>query len=350
MDVSGEFVFVLVLILGLSVAMIALFALRRSRVVKPPSDSVLLRPAFIVNPKGGNTEPLKTYAKRVCNEMHMAEPLWYETTPERSGHAQTKDALRAGATAVIVCGGDGTVRVVAGAMAHTGVPLGIVPWGTGNLLARNLGLPLNDVLAAMRIALGGENRAIDMARISVYSLTGTPLAEAEPFCVIAGLGFDALVVSETSTVLKRRLGWVAYFFEGTKQLRSPRCRVSISIDSHKSMNRKVRTVLIANCGTIPASIRLVPEASVDDGLLDISLLDARRGIVGWAALGVRIFGRALGIRKDLMPMPASVETRQARRIEVRMVNPTLVQADGDTLPAGNRIEAWVESSALTVRV
>src|SRR5260221_12235374 len=125
------------------------------------------------------------------------EPLWLETTREDPGTGQARSAVSAGAGLVLACGGDGTVAACAEGVTGTGVPLAIIPMGTGNLLARNIGLPagLDEALA---VALGGADRAIDAGRVN-----------GALFVVMAGLGLDARMLSGTSDPLKKRLGWLA---------------------------------------------------------------------------------------------------------------------------------------------
>ena len=123
---------------------------------------------------------------------------WLETTEDDPGAGQTRQALAAGADLVLVCGGDGTVAACAGALAGTGVPIGLVPTGTGNLLVRNLGLPL-DVPTALDQALGSSRRTIDLLE-----------SDGRRFAVMAGLGFDAAMIRDTGEQAKARHGWAAY--------------------------------------------------------------------------------------------------------------------------------------------
>src|SRR5207237_9551332 len=141
-------------------------------------------------------------------ELGWAAPRWYQTTVESTGRALAQDAVRDGSELVVVCGGDGTVRAVCGGVAGTGVPVGVVPAGTGNLLARNLDLPLW-LNAAVEVALAGQDRAIDIVRIA-----GDGLGEDQHFLVMAGMGFDAAIMEGASEQIKARVGWLAYFVSG----------------------------------------------------------------------------------------------------------------------------------------
>src|SRR6185312_7567763 len=104
----------------------------------------------------------------------------------------------------MACGGDGTVRTVAEALAGTGVPLGLIPAGTGNLLARNLDMNLDDMGAATRVALAGDDRAVDVGRITIDDGSGP--GEEQVFLVMAGMGFDATIMETAPEALKARVG------------------------------------------------------------------------------------------------------------------------------------------------
>ena len=178
-------------------------------------------------------------ALRARVEAHMAragwaEPLWLGTTVDDPGAGMCAEAAEENADLVIVCGGDGTVRVCAQALAGTDTPLALLPSGTGNLLARNLGIPLDDEDAALRIAVSGADRHIDVAAV-----------EDHKFVVMAGLGFDAAIMRDASEGLKRTIGWPAYVVSGARHLRGRGIRVRVTLDDGKPFSRRVRT---AGCG------------------------------------------------------------------------------------------------------
>src|SRR5580704_17262614 len=137
-----------------------------------------------------------------------AEPLWLETTPDDTGERLARMAVESGVDLVISSGGDGTVTACAGGVAGSGVPLGVLPSGTGNLLARNLGLPL-PVDEALTVALTGSDRRLDV---------GT--ANGRPCVVMAGIGFDAEMLAGASEQLKKRLGWAAYPVYALRHIRA----------------------------------------------------------------------------------------------------------------------------------
>ena len=200
------------------------------------------RPWVIVNPsKHADLNAFKAQVERTAAEMGVSQIQWCETSVEDPGTGQALRAVALGASLVIAAGGDGTVRAVAAGLAGMGVRMGVIPVGTGNLLARNLELPIDDVPAAVRVALGNEHRLVDCgwlrvdgveepsslpaegmlvraARTCLRVNEGIELPEPESlpstneysFVVISGLGFDGETMAKTDSELKKRIGWVAY--------------------------------------------------------------------------------------------------------------------------------------------
>ena len=151
-------------------------------------------------------------------------PVWHYTTVADPGTGMAEAAAVAGADLALVCGGDGTVREVCAELAGTGIPVGIIPAGTGNLLARNLDIPLF-LRAAIDIALTGQDRAIDMVKVS-----GDGVEDGTHFMVMAGMGFDAAIMEGVNEDIKAKVGWIAYVLSALKSLMFPAVRVELSID------------------------------------------------------------------------------------------------------------------------
>jgi len=266
-------------------------------------------------------------------------PIWLETTAEDPGRGQTQRALDDGAAAVIAFGGDGTARIVAGMLARTGVPMGLLPAGTGNLLARNLGIPPHRLESSVHIALTGRERTIDVGRIDIATgLDDEP--RSEPFLVMAGLGFDAEVMAGTAPELKQRLGWGAYVVAGAKKLRGRRTTVTMQVDGGPVQQRRIRAVVIGNCGMLQGGIQLMPSAVPDDGWLDVVVL-APRGLIGWLS----VTGAVLSRRDH-----RTVEHFQCRSIEIRAEKPLHTQLDGDPAGTAQMLRAHVDPLALLIRV
>ncbi len=292
--------------------------------------------AVILNPsKVGEVEAFKSRV-RVAAESHgWSEPLWFETTVEDPGYGQTLQALSAGVDLIIAAGGDGTVRAVCEEAARTGVAIGVVPHGTGNLLARNLGIPLNS-RDALDVVFGGQDKAIDLARYRTDSGVDTS------FLVMAGLGMDAMIMTGVDDDLKKRVGYLAYFVSGIKALRFPGMKVTITVDDAEPVKMRARTVVIGNVGFLQAGIPLLPEALVDDGELDVVVLAPRR-FLGWLGIAWKVITR----RKRNTDRFARFT---GRTVHIIAGSATPMQLDGDPVGEGTEITAEVRPGVVLVRV
>ncbi len=293
---------------------------------------------MVVNPSNvDDLGKLKTQITRVCAELGWASPLWLETTVEDPGGGQARIALTAGADVVLVCGGDGTIRHVAQVLAGSGTALGLVPAGTGNVLARNLAIVLGDPARATRIALCGRNRAVDVGRVMIDDR-----AEEQVFMVMAGVGFDAAIMAGAPHQLKSRLGSLAYFVSGMRALRGRRAPITLAVDGRMEPPRQVRTVVVGNCGKLVAGLMLMPAARVDDGLLDVVAIGPR-GILGWLAVTARVLTRRCRGHRI-------VQHWQCRTVIISAESPQQAQLDGDPVGEVRALRMRVDRGALLVRV
>jgi diacylglycerol kinase family enzyme len=221
-----------------------------------------VRAAAICNPVAvTDPERLRAELKR-----HRAGPelIWLETTESETGAAQTRQALEQGAELVLVCGGDGTVAACAGALVGTGTPMALLPVGTGNLLARNLDLPMK-LPAAIDVAFGPARRTIDVLE-----------SGGARFLVMAGLGLDAAMIRNTDDRAKDRYGWPAYLAGGAKALRRTRpVHYEVRVDNAPAVRRSGLGVLVGNVGQVQGGVALLPDADPSDGLLDVIVLAPR---------------------------------------------------------------------------
>ena len=223
----------------------------------------MMRAAIIVNPATTDVPALREQVDKTLTAAGWSTTLWLETTPTDPGPGMADAAVAAGVQLVVICGGDGTVMACLGALAGTDLPVALLPIGTGNLLARNLGVPiqLEDALA---VAVDGFDRHIYLGRIA-----------DQPFAVMAGIGLDAAMMADTSEDLKGIIGWPAYVAGGLRNLRDPVMRVQLSIDGGPPLRRSARTVLIGNVGRLQGGLKLLPDAAPDDGLLDVVIVAPR---------------------------------------------------------------------------
>ncbi|MDR2566434.1 MAG: hypothetical protein LBC97_10355 [Bifidobacteriaceae bacterium] len=337
-------------------ALVAYVRLRRiqrtlARTTQLRRDSGQLeRVAIVANPSKNGYADFKAAAYAMCEELGLGEPLWLETTIESPGTAQAAAAAREpGVRTVVAAGGDGTVRAVAQGLAGTAVPMGIVPLGTANLLARNLKLPLISSREALEVALTGLRRQIDVGRLSAWKADGEVVIDHEVFLVISGLGFDAALVSGADSGLKRRLGWSAYFISGFNHLADKPVRVRLHGD-HGIRPVLARSVMFGNCGLLPARLNLVPDADIADGKLDLAMAETRHGLVGWAALAFQVVLHSVGIRFTPAWASGRMVYRQAQSFRVACESDQLIQIDGELVGRAAGLHAWVEHLALCVRV
>ncbi|MBM7818341.1 diacylglycerol kinase family enzyme [Cellulosimicrobium cellulans] len=322
--------------------------------------------AFVANPSKPDVAGLEAVVRAAFADAALPDPLWFETTVEDPGVGQTRAALAQGADVVVAVGGDGTVRAVAEGMVGSGRTMGLVPVGTGNLLARNLDLPVGDTRAALAVVIAGSDRPVDVGWVKVlryaedvgHAEGAEPVAAPDPardagtehiFLVIAGLGFDAAMVADTDDDLKAKVGWVAYFVAGIRHLHGRRMRARIQLDDSPPVDARLRSLLIGNCGRLPGGLTLLPDAVIDDGILDIAAIDTRGGVVGWAQLFGEVVMQGLGVRNDLPAKIGRIDHARARRVRVRVEDGEQAQVDGDVLGLAVEIESRVDPGALVVR-
>ena len=290
-----------------------------------------VRPAVVFNPSkfADGADPRREIGAAL-EAAGIDDVLWFETTAEDPGRGQCADALAAGADLVLACGGDGTVRACAAALAGGDVPLGLLPAGTGNLLARNLGIP-TDLESAAKVASAGHLRRIDV-----------PALDGEPFVVMGGAGFDAQLFERTSDQLKSRIGWVAYALAGARAMRDvERQRITLELDGRSEVVSGIG-VVVGNVGTLTGGIVLMPDAEPDDGMLDVAILTPRRWFQ-WIGLGVNVVA---GRR----PQPWQLQRRRAAEIVVRWPAQVPVEIDGDLRDPAEVLTFTMSARALDVCV
>ncbi|HEY0259753.1 MAG TPA: diacylglycerol kinase family protein [Lacisediminihabitans sp.] len=280
---------------------------------------------------------------------------WYETSAEDSGRQAAADALAAGPAVVIVAGGDGTVRAVAEILQGTGIPVAVVPAGTGNLLARNLGLPLNDIDGAVAVAFGDADRLIDIAAADLEDEEGN--RSRHVFAVMAGIGLDAAMAVNTSALAKKHLGWLAYIPPIARSIVANRLfHLRYRVDDGRVGSARAHTVIVGNCGTLTGNMLLIPDAVVDDGLLDVVMLRPK-GRFGWAGIGTRLTVQGIAHRSrfgrhmlKLAPDIRALAYAQGRRFTVRFEAPHAIELDGDDFGTVIRARITVLPSALRVKI
>jgi YegS/Rv2252/BmrU family lipid kinase len=292
--------------------------------------AVATRSAIVVNPsKVIDVEARKQEIRAALGAAGWAEPQWLETTREDPGCGQTREAVAAGAEVVFAFGGDGTVMAVATELAGTDVALAVLPAGTGNLLAANLGLE-SDVRKAVDVAIHGERRRIDVGAVGDRCFT-----------VMAGMGFDAQMLDATPEKLKKHIGWPAYAVAGFKHLGNRPMRIRLRLDGGEPKRRRAKAVLIGNVGRLQGGIPLLPDALPDDGWLDVAVLTPQ-SLGHWAALAWGVIRRRRTVSR--------METFRARKIEIVSARTEPRELDGDVIEPGRSLTAEIREGALCLCV
>lgn len=314
------------------------------------------RAALVVNPVKADAPRLIELLQSLSEQADWAPPRILETSVDDPGQDATRTALAEGAAAVLVAGGDGTVRAVSEAMAGSDVPLSIVPSGTGNLLARNLGIALDDPAAAIDAVFHGEQRRVDIGWAALTRANGE--RHEHGFVVLAGIGLDAHMIANTRPGLKKSVGWVAYVDGAARALPGAKpFRIMYAVDNKKLHTVKVHSMLFANCGALPAGIALVPDASITDGRLDVAVIQAR-GTFGWVAVWRTVWWQNSVLRRtkagrrviELSGSNRSVRFLQGRDAEAATHDPAPVELDGDEFGEAVRIHCRIDPGALLMAV
>jgi diacylglycerol kinase (ATP) len=292
------------------------------------------RCAVVYNPTKVPDDLRDTVARRAA-ESGWSDLIWLATPADNPGQAITADVVSANPDRVIAVGGDGTIRIVADRLAQSGIPMAVVPVGTGNLLARNLDIPLSE-LDALEVAFGEHTLDIDLIKLAVDG------AQGEHFAVIAGLGVDAMIMDETSPELKDVIGAGAYFIAAAKALGRTPIDMRITLDDHRPQRRRAMICAIGNVGKLAGNLTLLPDARPDDGLLDVYVASPHR-LSHWLRTFLRLVARRP--RAD-----DRVDQWRATQVEVRLRHPDPYQLDGDVIGDCRALRAEVRPRALTVCV
>lgn len=322
----------------------------------PRADSARPRAAIVYNPIKIDEDALRTAVAAAESEHGWAESLWIETTVEDPGAGQARTAVDEGVDVVLAAGGDGTVRAVAEGLRGTGTPVALLPAGTGNLLARNLDLALNDIPRSVQTAFSGSDRAIDVGVADIVDGDGE--ASTHVFVVMVGVGLDAKMIAATNPDLKKKVGWLAYVEAVARIFKDVNAlRVTYSLDGASSRSTTVSTLLIGNCGILPGNVPILPDAKVDDGLIDIVAMRPKN-LFGWIRIGTTViwengvlrktrFGRRL-IAADKRVRP--LRYYQGRRSDLRFRGPEEFEIDGEEMGSIVQLAVHVDPASLIVRV
>jgi YegS/Rv2252/BmrU family lipid kinase len=264
----------------------------------------------------------------------ITDPDWFEVPKSKKAPKAVRRALDLGAELILVWGGDGTVQrcldALAGSKGHSDVTVGILPAGTANLLATNLGIP-HDLPAALEIALSGRIRRLDLGVVN-----------GEHFAVMAGAGFDARMIDDADSDSKVHLGRLAYVRGGIAAVRAPCDTVHVLIDGATFYEGPSSCVLVGNVPRATGGLLVFNDARPDDGVLDVGVVTAE-GSFQW----LRVMSQVALHRAERSPF---VRTVQARTVDVTFAEPVVYELDGGVRASTDRLRFEVRPAAVAVRV
>ena len=291
----------------------------------------------ISNPNSGNRD-IKLLKDELIKGFAGHEFELFQTENPNHAIELAKNAVKLNPDVIVAAGGDGTVIEVITGIIGSGIKLGIIPFGTGNMLALNLGIP-NDVTKAISLVLNGKTRMVDIGKICFIKkqfqlfknkkLLNQSLSEkCRYFAFMSGCGLDAKIIKETSREKKKKIGLYAYFLEGIRHAlftKSKNVIFKIKLDNKIKLKTRALTVLIANSGNIMGDlITLAPNASISDGLLDLVVISptSRRD---YLSILLRIFSRKKPEKDE------KIQYYQVKEIEIKAKPNVFIQADGDII-------------------
>jgi diacylglycerol kinase (ATP) len=312
--------------------------------------------AVIYNPVKVDVKALKKAVKASEASGDWGKSLWFETSIEDPAGRAAEVAESRGADVVLAAGGDGTVRAVAEALRGSGIPLAVIPSGTGNLLARNLGVSLDNIAHSVHTAFTGDDKLIDLGIVEAERVDGS--RETHAFLVMAGIGLDAQMAANTNAELKKRVGWIAYADPILRALRDIHSvRVRYTVDGQPQRSATVNTVIVGNCGQLPGNIQLLPDAVIDDGIFDIVAFRPK-GFFGWVQIWVKITWENGVLRRSTVGRRIISLSREVRALRylrgrdfvMRLDHPEEFELDGDPFGEAIALRATVDHLALAVKV
>ncbi|GIF05939.1 diacylglycerol/lipid kinase family protein [Actinoplanes siamensis] len=268
--------------------------------------------------------------RRRLTEKDVKKLIWYEVPKSRKAPKKVRKALSRKPDLLVVWGGDGMVQRTLDVVAGSDVPVAIMPAGTGNLFATNLGVP-ESLEKAVEIAFTGQHRRVDLGKVN-----------GEHFAVMAGVGFDGAMIKDADGALKDRLGKLAYVWTGIRHVKGEAPRTKIKVDGTTWFDDAASCVLIGNVGTITGGIHAFDDAVPDDGWLDVGVATAQ-GALQWA----RALGTMAVKRSDSSPF---VRTTRARRIEVTLDSKLEYELDGGARARTRHFTVSVVPAAVTLCV
>lgn len=260
----------------------------------------------------------------------VTDPLWYEVRKSRKAVKPAREAVAQGAEIVFVWGGDGMVQRCIDAVAGTDAVLAILPAGTANLLAANMGIP-NDLAAAVRVGLHGDRRRLDTGSVN-----------GEHFAVMAGAGFDARMIKQAGRRLKDRAGRAAYLYTGVRSVSARPVKAVIEVDGRHFFDGRISCVLAGNVSTVLGRVEVFKGAQPDDGVLELGVVTASNPVEWARTLGRVAIGNAGG--------SPFVRLAHGKKFVVRFSRKFPYEIDGGARQAAKKLRIKIHPASVTVCV
>jgi len=275
---------------------------------------------------GGGLDELRQELERVG----VSDPFWSEVPKSKHAPERVEKALAEGAETIFVWGGDGMVQRCVDAMAGSDARLAILPAGTANLLASNLGIP-DDIADAVHVGLSGQERKLDLGKMN-----------GEHFAVMAGAGLDARMIRDADGGPKDRYGRLAYIWAASKNLRVEPFKARIEVNGDLWYKGTASCLLVGNVGALFGGMEAFESASPEDGQLEVGVTHAE-SLGQWARTVART---AIGT----VSQSPFVQATKAERIDVELDRKVLYELDGGERKEVKRLKVKVKPDAITVRV
>jgi diacylglycerol kinase (ATP) len=310
--------------------------------------------AVIYNPIKVDLDAIRAIVDSEERAAGWSESTWIATSEDDPGQGAASEAVAAGAAIVIAAGGDGTVRAIAEGLQQSSTPIALIPSGTGNLLARNLKLTLDDLEESIHTAFSGNDRRVDLGLIDIRHEDDTTSTHA--FLVMAGVGLDAKMLANTDDDLKKKAGWLAYAKALSITLRDENeLRFQYNLNDGPTGTIRAHTIIVGNCGALPAKIVLLPDASLDDGEFEVVVLRPK-GFIGWVQILVKVLwengvlNRTKAGRVLMTKQVSALRYVKATKLDVDLAHPTQIELDGDSLGIAKGFSSRIVPGGLTIRV
>jgi diacylglycerol kinase (ATP) len=268
--------------------------------------------------------------RRVLADRGVEVILWREVSKSRHAPKQVGKALARDADLIFVWGGDGMLQRCIDVVAGSTAAIAIIPAGTANLLASNLGVP-KQIEGAVDVGLAGVRRRIDVGRLN-----------GERFAVMAGAGFDARMIGGAHGSLKQHLGRLAYVVAGTRNLRMKPFRARITVDGSRWYTGDASCILLGNVGSLFGGVEAFEDARPDDGVLELGVISAD-GTVQW----VQTIARAVVGSASRSP---HARTTKAHSVRIKLDRKVPYELDGGDRTRTRRLRVEIEPSALSICV